>query len=224
DFLEKSPVTDPAACQQQIQTVREIADFLRKNVAQAVRLDDAAAEQRWQLRITEETELGDNDTVKTASTESSRSARKRSNLSGTGCCQSDGKSAVPRNFSQLKKAHQQRQIPELREEDIEETFVRGSGPGGQSINKTENNVQLLHKPSGLRVSCQETRSLSQNRKLARRLLLQKLDTLQNPGLSKEDLRNARQVERERQKRKKAKKKAKETNLRDDASSEAGPEV
>jgi hypothetical protein len=97
---------------------------------------------------------------------------------------------TPRNFSALRRAHRERKIPELREKDIEESFVRGgqkshfqvghsltyhsgSGPGGQSINKTENNVQLLHKPTGFRVGCQETRSLQTNRMLARRLLLEK---------------------------------------------------
>lgn len=42
------------------------------------------------------------------------------------------------------------------------------------MNKTENNVQLLHRPTGIRVSCQETRSLATNRRLARRLILQKV--------------------------------------------------
>lgn len=115
----------------------------------------------------------------------------------------------PRNYSALKKAHKERKIPELREEDIEESFVRGSGPGGQSINKTKNNVQLLHKPTGIRVSCQETRSLQTNRMLARRQLLQKLDQLNNPGLSKAELQQAKKLERERQRRKKAKKKARQ---------------
>jgi len=117
------------------------------------------------------------------------------------------KPPAPRNYSALKKAHQQRTPPELKESDLEESFVRGSGPGGQSINKTSNNVQLLHKPSGIRVSCQITRSLETNRKLARRILFEKLDKIENPGLSKGDLMRAKQNERERRRRKKAKKKA-----------------
>lgn len=96
-------------------------------------------------------------------------------------------------------------MPVINEDDIEESFVRGSGPGGQSINKTKNNVQLLHKPTGIRVSCQETRSLEQNRKFARRILLDKLDKISNPGLSKSEMQKAKHLERERRRRKRAKK-------------------
>lgn len=125
---------------------------------------------------------------------------------------SPSSSNIPRYYSQLKKASLHRKVPELREDDLEESFVRGSGPGGQSINKTENNVQLLHKPTGIRVSCQETRSLELNRHYARKRLVEKLDQIQNPGLSKEQMKKARQIERERRRRKKAKKKDKEKGI------------
>lgn len=70
-------------------------------------------------------------------------------------------------------------IPELQEDDLQEQFVRGSGPGGQATNKTNNAVVLKHKPTGLVVKCHETRSLQQNRKIARDMLLKKVDNLVN---------------------------------------------
>lgn len=65
------------------------------------------------------------------------------------------------------------------EGSITESFLKGSGPGGQKINKTSSAVQLQHGPTGIVVKCQETRSRSQNRKIARRLLAERIDELQN---------------------------------------------
>lgn len=62
----------------------------------------------------------------------------------------------------------------VREEDLEEEFIRGGGSGGQKINKTSSCVRLLHLPSGVSVKCQETRSREANRWLARRALAEKL--------------------------------------------------
>lgn len=63
----------------------------------------------------------------------------------------------------------------LREEDLQERFVRGGGPGGQKINKTSVCVVLTHVPTGLVVRCQESRSRELNRFLARRRLALKLE-------------------------------------------------
>jgi len=60
-------------------------------------------------------------------------------------------------------------------EDLEETFVRGRGNGGQKINKTSSTVRLRHLPTGIEVICQEQRRLSQNRYQARVLLCAKLE-------------------------------------------------
>ena len=58
----------------------------------------------------------------------------------------------------------------LFEEDIEESFILGSGPGGQKTNKTSSVVRLSHEPSALTVKCGETRSRETNRWIARRTL------------------------------------------------------
>ena len=60
----------------------------------------------------------------------------------------------------------------IREEDLEETFIRGSGAGGQKINKTSSCVRLQHLPSGLEVRCQDSRSQSLNRYHARQRLVE----------------------------------------------------
>lgn len=70
-------------------------------------------------------------------------------------------------------------VPKLEESDLQEQFVKGSGPGGQATNKTSNAIVLKHKPTGLVVKCHETRSLDQNRKIARKILLTRLDNLVN---------------------------------------------
>ena len=60
--------------------------------------------------------------------------------------------------------------------DVEERFVRGSGPGGQKINKTSSSVWLRHRPTGIEVRCQRERSQAANRELAWTILCEKLET------------------------------------------------
>lgn len=71
-----------------------------------------------------------------------------------------------------------KQLPPRRiipESEIIENFLKGSGPGGQKINKTSSAVQLKHIPTGIVVKYQDTRSRAQNRKIARKLLQDRLE-------------------------------------------------
>lgn len=74
----------------------------------------------------------------------------------------------------------------LREVDLVEDFIRGSGAGGQKINKTSSMVVLKHIPSNMMVRCQESRSQALNRFLARKSLVIKLETLRLGKESKEE--------------------------------------
>jgi protein subunit release factor B len=59
--------------------------------------------------------------------------------------------------------------------DVSEQFIRGSGAGGQKINKTASCVQLVHHPTGVEVRCQKHREQSKNRLSAWKLLILKID-------------------------------------------------
>jgi protein subunit release factor B len=63
----------------------------------------------------------------------------------------------------------------VREQDIDEQFVRSSGAGGQNVNKVSSCVVLHHRPTDVRVKCQRERSQALNRFFARRLLLDKIE-------------------------------------------------
>jgi peptide chain release factor len=90
--------------------------------------------------------------------------------------------------------------------DIEESFVRSSGPGGQKVNKTSSCVQLLHIPTGLAVKCQRERSQSLNRYLARKLLLDKIEYVQKGFIEaeKDKIEKIRRQKRKRSRRAKEK--------------------
>ncbi|MEN7973197.1 MAG: peptide chain release factor-like protein [Verrucomicrobiota bacterium] len=63
----------------------------------------------------------------------------------------------------------------IREQDLEEHFIRGSGHGGQKVNKTSSCVQLLHHSNGIEIRCQKTRSQAENRYWARRELCDRIE-------------------------------------------------
>ena len=67
----------------------------------------------------------------------------------------------------------------IREPDLEEKFILGSGKGGQKVNKTSSCVYLHHHPTGLKVKCGQTRFREQNRFLARRELCDRLEARQH---------------------------------------------
>ena len=87
----------------------------------------------------------------------------------------------------------------VREQDIQEQFVRSSGAGGQKVNKTSSCVVLHHRPTGIRVKCQRERSQALNRFLARRILLDKIEAKLRGAESAEQQEIAR-IRRQKRKR------------------------
>ena len=94
----------------------------------------------------------------------------------------------------------------VREQDLDEQFVRSGGKGGQNVNKVATCVVLRHRPSGIQVKCQEARSQAMNRFLARRLLCEKLDSLRRGAASAAEQARERIRRQKRRRSRRAKEK------------------
>ena len=94
----------------------------------------------------------------------------------------------------------------VRESEIEESFVRSGGHGGQNVNKVSTCVMLVHRPTGVQVKCQETRQQGLNRFIARRLLLDKIEGRKNGFVAAQraEIEKIRRQKRKRSRRAKNK--------------------
>jgi peptide chain release factor len=85
----------------------------------------------------------------------------------------------------------------IRDSEFEETFARSSGPGGQNVNKVATAVTLRHRPSGINVTVQDSRSQAVNRKLAWERILDAIES------AREEQRRAEIARREKERRRKS---------------------
>ena len=98
----------------------------------------------------------------------------------------------------------------IREADLDESFVRSGGKGGQNVNKVATCVLLVHRPTGISVKCQLERTQALNRERARSLLA---DKIERRALAERRAADAAAAKARRQKRRRSRQ-AKEKMLHD----------
>ena len=96
----------------------------------------------------------------------------------------------------------------IREDDLVEKFILGSGPGGQKINKTSSCVYLKHIPTGIEIKCQKERSRELNRYRARKDLCIRMEEIYH----KEKSEKIQQIEKIRRQKKRRSRRSKEKML------------
>jgi peptide chain release factor len=90
--------------------------------------------------------------------------------------------------------------------DIDEKFIRSSGPGGQNVNKVSTCVALKHRPSGIEIKCAKTRSQAMNRYYARVLLAEKIEKITLGRKSESEKKQWKATKQKRRRSKRAKEK------------------
>lgn len=98
----------------------------------------------------------------------------------------------------------------IHEDDLDESFVTSQGKGGQNVNKVATCVVLLHRPSGLRIKCQQERSQGLNRYLARKQLVDRIEAAKLGAQSERQ----QEIERIRRQKRRRSRRAKNRMLAD----------
>lgn len=115
---------------------------------------------------------------------------------------------------------------EIHEKDLREEFIKGFGPGGQKTNKSNNCVVLKHLPTGMVVKVHDSRDQLVNRKLARKLLLSKLDFVINgetSTIARREQKVQRSKDRKRRRREKKGDGIEQAGVSDSSSSDSEEE-
>ena len=107
----------------------------------------------------------------------------------------------PVSFKKMEALQQAMKRLGVHEGNLEESFIRSGGPGGQNVNKVSTCVVIKHLPSGLIVKCQKERSQAMNRYWARRILLDRLES-QILGRESAEARRISKIKRQKRKRSK----------------------
>jgi len=125
-------------------------------------------------------------------------------------CRSSGRGIISRRWIAVSSSVCAKAMPPrpalVKEEEFTEAFLKGSGPGGQKINKTSSAVQLKHAPTGIVLKVQATRSRTQNRKIARQMLAERVEELEKGRESRAAVVGETKRRRKSSARKKSKRK------------------
>jgi peptide chain release factor len=87
----------------------------------------------------------------------------------------------------------------IQEEDLDESFIRSGGKGGQNVNKVATCVVLVHRPSGTSVKCQQERTQGLNRYLARKLLADRIEA-ERLGRQSQQQQESERIRRQKRRR------------------------